>query len=196
MKPLIEFSIEHYESLLKRATQNSRLYFSLKKAVKPQPNTVIVLCDLDEAKMLLMVAKHFCPDAVPEIEKEIRLVERLWIGEFSFTPTAHQSSFCIVPARAARPQLRPSLRRASITERVARPYKSPKGEVGVLRWVSESNIQPANRCFLFIDFEESSYGGVLTVDYHAFCTKIVRFLQAHYDRPIAEIGGLDLPPSL
>ena len=77
MKPLIEFSIEDYESLLKRATQNSRLYFSLKKAVKPQPNTVIVLCDLDEAKMLLMVAKHFCPDAVPGIEKEIRLAERL-----------------------------------------------------------------------------------------------------------------------
>ena len=77
MKPLIEFSIEHYESLLKRATQNSPLYLRLKKAVKPQPNTVIVLCDLDEAKMLLMVAKHFCPDAVPEIEKEIRLAERL-----------------------------------------------------------------------------------------------------------------------
>ena len=74
--------------------------------------------------------------------------------------------------------------------------KSPKGEVGVLRWVSESNIQPANRCFLFIDFEESSYGGVLTVDYHAFCTNIVRFLQAHYNRPVAEIGDLDLSPSL
>jgi hypothetical protein len=39
--------------------------------------------------------------------------------------------------------------------------KSPKGEVGVLRWVSKSNIQPVNRCFLFIDYEESSYGGVL-----------------------------------
>ena len=74
--------------------------------------------------------------------------------------------------------------------------KSPKGEVGVLRWVSESNIQRVNKCFLFIDHEESSYGGVLKVDYHAFCTEIVRLLQAHYNRPIAEIGGLDLPPSL
>jgi hypothetical protein len=71
--------------------------------------------------------------------------------------------------------------------------KAPKGEVGVLRSVLESNIQPANRCFLFIDHEGSSYGGVLTVDYHAFCTEIVRFLQAHYNRPIAEIGGLELP---
>jgi hypothetical protein len=49
MKPLIEFSIEHWEALLKRA---------------------------DEAKMLLQVAKHYCPDAVPEIEKEIRLAEQ------------------------------------------------------------------------------------------------------------------------
>ena len=74
--------------------------------------------------------------------------------------------------------------------------KSPKGEVGVLRWVSESNIQRVNKCFLFIDHEESSYGGVLKVDYHAFCTEIVRFLQEHcYHRPIAEIGGLELPPS-
>ena len=71
--------------------------------------------------------------------------------------------------------------------------KAPKGEVGVLRSVSESNIQPANRCFLFIDHEGSSYGGVLTVDYHAFCTQIVRFLQEDcYNRPIAEIGSLEL----
>ena len=77
MKPLIELSIEQYESLLKRASQESPLYFRLNNAVKPQPNTVAVLCDLDEAEMLLQVAKHFCPDAVPEIEKEIRLTERL-----------------------------------------------------------------------------------------------------------------------
>ena len=40
MKPLIELSIEHYEALLKRASQESPLYFRLKNAVKPQPNTV------------------------------------------------------------------------------------------------------------------------------------------------------------
>ena len=45
------------------------------------------------------------------------------------------------------------------------------------RQVLESHIQPANRCFLFIDHEESSYGGVLTVDNHDFCAKLVRFLQ-------------------
>jgi hypothetical protein len=70
--------------------------------------------------------------------------------------------------------------------------KSPKGEVGVLRRVIKFHVQPSNRCFLFIDHEESPYGGVLMVDNHDLCTKIVRFLQARYNRSIAEIGGLDL----
>ena len=77
MKPLIELSIEQYEALLKRASQESPRYLRLKNAVKPQPNTVAVLCNLDEAEMLLQVAKHFCPDAIPVIEKEIRLVQRV-----------------------------------------------------------------------------------------------------------------------
>jgi hypothetical protein len=77
MKPLIEFSIEHWEALLKRATEDSPLYSRLKNAAKTGAGTIEVLCDPDEAEMLLQVAKHFCPDAVLEIEKEIRLAERL-----------------------------------------------------------------------------------------------------------------------
>jgi hypothetical protein len=53
MKPLIELPIEHYESLLKRATEDSPLYFRLKNAVKTEANTIAVLCDLDQAEMLL-----------------------------------------------------------------------------------------------------------------------------------------------
>jgi hypothetical protein len=77
MKPLVELSIEHYESLLKYASPISPLYFRMKNAVMPQPDTVAILCDLDEAEMLRQVAKHFCPDAVPQIEKAIRVVERV-----------------------------------------------------------------------------------------------------------------------
>jgi hypothetical protein len=73
MKPLVELPIEHYESLLKRASENSPLYFRLKNAIKTEAGTIAVLCDLDEAEMLLQVAKHFCPDAVPQIERAIRL---------------------------------------------------------------------------------------------------------------------------
>ena len=62
--------------------------------------------------------------------------------------------------------------------------------------VAQSNIQPS-KDFLFIDFEESSYIGYLTVDDHGFCAQLVRFLQAHsYNRPIAEIGSLDLSYTL
>ncbi len=34
MKPLIEFSVEHYESLLKHASTISFVYFRLKNSVK------------------------------------------------------------------------------------------------------------------------------------------------------------------
>jgi hypothetical protein len=76
MKPVIAISIEHYESLLKQATEDSPLYFRLKNAVK-MANTVVVRYDPEHAEMLLQAAKDFCPDAVPEIEKEIRLAQRV-----------------------------------------------------------------------------------------------------------------------
>ena len=75
MKPLVEISIEHYESLLKYASETSPLYLRLKNAVKPETNTIVILCDLDQAQMLHAVAKHFCLAAVPQIEKSIRLAE-------------------------------------------------------------------------------------------------------------------------
>ena len=71
MKPLIEISIEHYESLLEYASDTSPLYSRLKNAVKTDANTVAVLCDLDGAEKLRKVARHLCPDAITEIEKAI-----------------------------------------------------------------------------------------------------------------------------
>ena len=71
--------------------------------------------------------------------------------------------------------------------------KCPKGEVGVFRRVAQSNIQPSNKCFLFIDYEESSYIGDLRVDESVFCDQITKLLQGCCNRPIAEIGGLELP---
>jgi hypothetical protein len=72
VKPLIEISIEQYESLLKYASDTSPLYLRLKNAVKIDANTIAMLCDLDGAEKLNKVAKHFCPHAVPQIEKAIR----------------------------------------------------------------------------------------------------------------------------
>ena len=71
LKPLVEISIAHYESLLKYASETSPLYLRLKNAVKTEANTIAILCDLDQAQMLHAVAKHFCLPAIPQIEKAI-----------------------------------------------------------------------------------------------------------------------------
>jgi hypothetical protein len=70
--------------------------------------------------------------------------------------------------------------------------KHPTGEIGILRTTLLSKVQPANRCFLLISYEGSSYIGCLLFDDHAFCSQIVKLLQAHCNRFIAEVGSIDL----
>jgi hypothetical protein len=68
----------------------------------------------------------------------------------------------------------------------------PKGEIGILSAVLLSKLQPANRCFLLIFYEESSYVGCLMFDDYAFCNHITELLRFCCNRPIAEIGSIDL----
>ena len=77
MKPLVEISIEHYESLLKYASEASPLYLRLKNAVNTEANTIAILCDLDQAQMLHAVAKYFCLAAVRQIDQAIRVPRSL-----------------------------------------------------------------------------------------------------------------------
>ena len=72
---MVEISIPHYESLLKHASETSPLYRRLKNAVKTEENTIAILCDPYESEMLRAVAKYFCPDAIAQIEKAIRLAQ-------------------------------------------------------------------------------------------------------------------------
>ena len=74
--------------------------------------------------------------------------------------------------------------------------KHPQGEIGILRKVVESNIYPADRCFLYIDYEGSSYIGCLLIEDYAFCSQIVKLLQDCLNRTIVEVGGLDLSYTL
>jgi hypothetical protein len=74
--------------------------------------------------------------------------------------------------------------------------KHSKGEIGILRTTLLSKIQPANRCYLLISCEGSSYIGCLLFDDHAFCDQITKLLQRYCNRPIAEIGSIDLAPTL
>ena len=58
--------------------------------------------------------------------------------------------------------------------------------------VEKSNLPQTDRCFLFIDFEGSSYIGCLLCSDHIFCSQIVRILQVHLNKTIAQIGSIDL----
>jgi hypothetical protein len=69
-------------------------------------------------------------------------------------------------------------------------------EIGILTEVTISNVQPADRCFLRIEHEGSMYIGCLLIEDQAFCAQIVTLLQEHCNRPIAEIGSLDLSRTL
>jgi hypothetical protein len=70
--------------------------------------------------------------------------------------------------------------------------KSLKGEVGVLTWVGVTGKQPPDRCYLLINHEGSSYMGCLLFEDPAFCRYIVKLLDRYSNRPIAEIGSIDI----
>jgi hypothetical protein len=74
--------------------------------------------------------------------------------------------------------------------------KSLRSEVGILRWVGLSALQPPDRCYLYIDHEQSSYLGCLLFDDRAFCRYIAKLLESYCNRPIAEIGSIDLAHTL
>jgi hypothetical protein len=74
--------------------------------------------------------------------------------------------------------------------------KRPRGEIGVLKEVARSKVKTVNRCYLYIDHEGSSYIGCLLFDDRAFCRHIAEVLRFCCNRPIAEIGSLDLSYTL
>jgi hypothetical protein len=68
--------------------------------------------------------------------------------------------------------------------------KFPKGEVGTLIWVSLTGIEPLDRCYLLMNYEDS-YMGCLLFDNDKFCRYVAYFLENYCYRSIAEIGSLD-----
>jgi len=74
--------------------------------------------------------------------------------------------------------------------------KFPRGEVGILKWVGLTGIEPTDRCYLYIDHEGSRYLGCLLFDDHAFCRYLAKLLDGYCNRPITEIGSLDLTSTL
>jgi hypothetical protein len=74
--------------------------------------------------------------------------------------------------------------------------KTPKGEVGILIWASLTGVQPPDKCYLLMSHEGSSYMGCLLFDDSAFCRYVVKLLDSYRNRPIVEIGSLDLTHTL
>jgi hypothetical protein len=73
----------------------------------------------------------------------------------------------------------------------------PQGEVGVLKKEARvSKIEPADRIFLYIEYEKASYIGCLLIDHVSFCRQIAGLLQEYCERPLREIGDLDLSHTL
>jgi hypothetical protein len=70
--------------------------------------------------------------------------------------------------------------------------KPTQGEVGTLKQVTTSNVQPANRFFLYMQYEKATFLGCLMFDDYVFCRDLAQLLKGCYGRSIQEIGGLDL----
>jgi hypothetical protein len=80
MKIMLEISPEHYDRLLSGVSEESSLYAVLKNGVVIHRTKagagcrmIEILCDKFHARMLRSLAKNLSPQAVPQIERAIRL---------------------------------------------------------------------------------------------------------------------------
>ena len=80
MKIALKISPEHYDRLLSGVSEKSSLYSVLKNGVVinstkagPGSKMIEILCEKFHARMLRALAANLSPQAVPQIEKAIRL---------------------------------------------------------------------------------------------------------------------------
>jgi hypothetical protein len=70
-----------------------------------------------------------------------------------------------------------------------------RGERGILKNASMNNAVN-NICFLFVEHNGEQYAGALVVDDAVFCRQVFDILRENLERPIKEIGDLDLSRTL
>jgi hypothetical protein len=69
----------------------------------------------------------------------------------------------------------------------------PKGEIGILKNVRRSVVNP-NRCLLItVRHNGSGYFGHLTFDQEEFCHQLFELLKANCGHSLEEIGQIDIP---
>jgi hypothetical protein len=79
VKITIEMSRQNYDSLLSRVTEGSRAYVTLMSSVVYRESesllptdTVMTVCEDNEARALLELAQDCCPEAVSAIEAAVK----------------------------------------------------------------------------------------------------------------------------
>ena len=72
----------------------------------------------------------------------------------------------------------------------------PCGEVGILKEVTLSTIQPCSMCFLIMEHQGAEYLGILKFGDSSFCRAVHGVLERHCSRPIREVGDIDLSHTL
>ena len=70
------------------------------------------------------------------------------------------------------------------------------GEIGILRGVRANELPSTRRCFVYMEYEQSSYLGCLLFYDITFGRHTAALLQSCCNRPIGEIGSLDLTSTL
>src|SRR5262245_43177102 len=75
---------------------------------------------------------------------------------------------------------------------IAVPGEIQRGEIGILKRVLLSQIEPYARCYLSIEFNRMDYMGTLVFDDAMFCRQIYELLKQHCGESIKEIGDLDV----
>ena len=77
-----------------------------------------------------------------------------------------------------------------------KPTNSRRGEVGILRDVIPSVLQPSDRFFIIMEHLGAEYIGTLLLDDAAFCRVVHDVLQQNRFKPIREIGKIDFSYTL
>jgi hypothetical protein len=72
----------------------------------------------------------------------------------------------------------------------------PLGEVGILKAVLRSHIEPDDRCFLVMEHCGAEYLGALLLNDPSFCREIFEVLVRNVGKTIQEIGDIDLTYTL
>ena len=70
--------------------------------------------------------------------------------------------------------------------------KRPRGEIGTLRDVFISQIEPRTRLFLIMEHEGNEYIGCVMFNDGTFCGQIYELLKNYHGRRIADLGSLDV----